>query len=137
MDKSPGNAPAKSQGIILIVFLIFFAGIAYGSEVEFEWEPNTEPDLAGYHVYQSGESGGYVKGQFKAQVPKEASTFILYNVPDGKWFWVFTAFDNDGNESDFSNEVTARIDTTPPAPPKGLVARILEIIAELFWRLFS
>lgn len=92
------------------------------SPVSFTWNANSEPDLAGYRLYQSAVSGDYVFGEVNSVKITLAGTetCTLSNVLDGEWFWVLTAYDNYGNESGRSNEVTKILDTIGPDPPASL-----------------
>ena len=85
-----------------------------------QWNHNTEADLAGYRVYQSGVSGVY--GTTYTSIPAGVNTAALTDCPTtGQLFWVVTAVDKAGNESDPSNQATALFDDGPPAPPTGCV----------------
>jgi hypothetical protein len=86
------------------------------------WDANSEPDLAGYKVYISTESGNY---ETPAAVLGLVTNYQSeLNVPDdaeSDFYWVVTAFDTSGLESDYSNEVTKHFDTrVAPAPPAHL-----------------
>jgi hypothetical protein len=77
-------------------------------EVQFSWDPNTEPDLAGYRLYRSRVSGWYLKGNFLLEIPArpgEIKTFTVEKPSQGLHFWVVTAYDTGFNESGFSDEV--------------------------------
>ena len=79
------------------------------TNVSFQWDANTEADLAGYKVYRSDvSSSNYTE---VGDIAAPTVTFTEENVPDGTWFWVATAYDTYGNESEYSNEVTAILDT--------------------------
>jgi chitinase len=79
------------------------------------WDPNTEPDLAGYHVYWGNASAQY--GAFKATVPvMPAPTYTTPVLPNGLYYFAVTAFNTAGLESGFSNEVSATIASAPAAP---------------------
>jgi len=110
-----------------IIFMILFlsAGMALaGTDVTLQWQANTEPDLAGYRVYRGTQAGGpYTQvGTDIACGPnvEECCTFVDQGLSDGTYFWVATAFDTGGLESEYSNEVTATLDSTAPAPPKEM-----------------
>jgi len=82
--------------------------------ISFEWDPNTEQDIAGYRVYRSSMEGGWVSYSTDPNTPNfvEATahpivTLTVNNVPPGLWFWTATAFDTAGNESGFSNHVVS------------------------------
>jgi len=121
----------KKLHIAFCFLLVFYPCLAFAATVDFGWDANTEQDLAGYRLYQATTSGSYTKGTFIAEIPKPAVAYSLAAVPDGTYFWVLTAFDQTGNESGWSNEVTATIDETAPAPPSGFWALIKKIIAWL------
>ena len=111
---------------VLIILSILLASTAYAAtDVTFQWDANTESDLAGYRLYRAETSGAYTKGAFIKEIPCAASqtacaTATDQGVPDGTYFWVVTAFDTSGFESDWSNEVTDTIDTQAPSPPGHL-----------------
>jgi hypothetical protein len=111
---------------IILFVLLFISTAAYaGTTVTFAWNPNTEQDLAGYKIYRSAESGKYDMEKPVLVVPCTAlddkcSTGQDKDVPDGTWFWSATAFDNKGNESGLSNEVTAALDSQAPNAPGSL-----------------
>jgi hypothetical protein len=69
----------------------------------------------GYRVYQSSQSGVYTFGQGNEvdDVPKGTETVTLYDIPDGIWYWVVTAYDDEGFESTPSNEVSNFAITSP------------------------
>lgn len=111
----------------LLAFLIMLGvSSSWGGQVVFEWDPNSESDLAGYRLYQTTTPGVYEYGADKAigDIPAGTETFTLTTFIDGKFFWVATAYDTNGNESGPSNEVTATINFKPPSPPTGCVLRI-------------
>ena len=112
--------------ITVLVMLLMLAPGAYALQVDFEWGyANPPADLAGFRLYQSNTSGFYKYGADKAvaEIGKEFLAATI-DVPDGKWFWVVTAYDAAGNESGPSNEVTLEIDTVPPEAPQNLTAAI-------------
>lgn len=66
------------------------------------WEPNTEPDLAGYRVYRSRQPyGAYT------EIGKTADTeFWDEDVENGvTYYYALTAYDFAGNESDLTPEL--------------------------------
>ncbi len=114
---------------ILIALILVFTMVTAGWAIStFTWDANTEPDLAGYHLYRSDTSGVYtlelidgrwVGSGWIADIPAGTETFD-YTVPEGTWYFVMTAYDTSDNESGPSNEVSQTTDTTPPDPPTGL-----------------
>lgn len=78
-----------------------------------QWDANDEPDLAGYRIYAGANSGDYALLQEVGRITKFALTF-----KDGLGrFFVVAAYDNNGNESSYSNEVFWKAPEIEPAPP--------------------
>jgi hypothetical protein len=70
------------------------------SSVTLAWNPNSEPDLAGYYVYYGRDSGDYVR------IVSVAVPTATIKVRGNKTiYFAATAYDTSGEESDFSNEV--------------------------------
>jgi len=90
-------------------------------EVRFEWDANSEPDLAGYRLYQSDASGQYVYGAANAiaEIPAGTETCGPIVFPVGTHYFVLTAFDTEGFESEPSNEAVAIVVNSPPSAPTG------------------
>lgn len=121
--------------LFIILAIVLMATTAWaGTNVSFQWDANTEADLAGYNIYRSDTSGVYGIAKLVGTVAASAVQFTENAVPDGTWFWVATAFDTYGNESEYSNELTDTFDTTPPAPPQNLTIwqKIVAWICKLF-----
>ena len=115
----------KKLSIVLVVILMLSTTV-FAAEVKLAWDKNTENDLRGYIVYRSTTAGGpYV--QVGDDVLAPTSTFTDVDVEDGTYFYVVTAYDNDGGESGYSNEVSTRIDTTPPAEPQNLLVEAINL----------
>ncbi len=71
------------------------------------WDPNTEPDLLIYRIFR-GESLGGPYPLPVATVSAPTTTFIdSCLTPGTTYYYVITAEDADGNESDVSNEAFA------------------------------
>lgn len=60
-------------------------------------------NLAGFNLYYGQTSGDY--GNKVAIKNSGVSTYVVDNLSSGKWFFIITAFDTDGIESNPSNEV--------------------------------
>ena len=153
-----GFLSLKSKKIIFFLVLFFFvllkiynawAGLEMeiyqdprviaGPEVTLEWDPNSEPDLAGYRIFVGQSSGNY---QFWEDAGNQTS-YTVANLQRGTtYYFAATAYDIYNNESDFSQEVSCTIpfsepasspsassstavsslSTTPPAPSSSLNA---------------
>jgi hypothetical protein len=79
--------------------------VANGStQVSLAWDPNTEPQLAGYKVYVGTASGVYTT----AIDVRNVTTYTVASLPPGQtYYFAVTAYDVSGFESGFSNEVSA------------------------------
>jgi len=115
----------KKLSLIMICLLAMVSMVWAGPLVTLEWSPNSEPDLAGYNVHRSLVDGGpYILIGSK---PTGMETFVDESVEfDTTYYWVVTAFDEAGNESGYSNQVSSTTetppppDTTPPGTPQDI-----------------
>lgn len=97
-------------GIFLLIVFCFLPP-AYGGEVTITlgWDANTEPNLAGYELLVSDVSGsGYI--QFGNAIPAGTEQVdFSFSAAAGteaiKKFFVVIAFNDEGLESGYSNEV--------------------------------
>src|SRR5207249_1355262 len=82
------------------------------AQVTLAWDPNIDPDLAGYKLYYGTSSGSY---QFSVDVGNRTS-YSLAGLLEGQiYYFAVTAYNSSGIESAFSNEVSKAIpDVTPP-----------------------
>jgi len=117
---------------ILSVLFLCFQNLGYAADVTLKWDPNTEPDLAGYKIYyKSGFSGAPYDGTDIYQgsspisltiddpddpyyVDPDNPEFLLTGLDDNEdYFFVVTAYDNEEpyNESGYSNEVSTLDDS--------------------------
>jgi hypothetical protein len=84
--------------------------IVYAYEVTLAWDPNDEPDLAGYNVYvnQVGPGPPYYQLDTVSldEIEPGAPLYTASELNPEKYYcFVVTAYDSEGNESGFSNEV--------------------------------
>jgi PKD repeat protein len=75
------------------------------------WEPVTHPDLAGYKIYQGNSSLNY---DFPIDVGNWTSCTIGDLLEGETHYFAVAAYDNYGNESDYSNEVSYSPFNSPP-----------------------
>jgi hypothetical protein len=90
------------------------------NRVTLEWRPNTETNLSGYVVYSGTASRAYGTSNVLGIV---TNTTVLGLSNDTLYFFALTAFDFDGIESDYSNEVMWR--AGPQNAITGLATRRL------------
>ena len=81
------------------------------ANVTMEWDPNQEDSVTGYLLYYGNASGKYLP-------PVDVGLVTTHTIHDlstkQKWFFAVKAYDAEGNQSDYSNEVSKEqlIDTT-------------------------
>jgi hypothetical protein len=84
------------------------AAISNGETISLVWAPNMEPDLAGYVVYRSGPEKKFER------IPDTLVTtaaWIDSSVVKGQtYFYRIKAIDQKGNASDFSEEVSEKVE---------------------------
>ena len=114
--------------LFTILAILAIAGIAQAATVQVTWNPNTEPDLAGYKIYYGTASGVYgdpidvgnVTGHVMEITPQHGATY----------YFALTAYDTSGNESGYSDEASCFVpDGRAPEKPTGLKAIIQAIIS--------
>jgi hypothetical protein len=78
----------------------------YCTQVTLAWDPNTEPDLAGYKLYYGTLSRNYSEIIDVGNV----TNYTAYKLNSGlTYYFAVTAYDPSGYESDYSNEVDKTI----------------------------
>ena len=83
---------------------------AQGAEVTLAWDPNDEPDLAGYNVYVNQVGPGPPYYQFNtvslAEIEPDNPLYTATGLKEESYYcFVVTAYDAEGFESGYSNEV--------------------------------
>jgi hypothetical protein len=80
-------------------------------QVTLYWNPNREPDLAGYDIYWNDQATGYY--EYMVTVPFDQNWFVDTDVINGETvFYAVLAFDDEGLESELSYETV--FDTPRP-----------------------
>ncbi len=94
---------------LLAFLLLVGAASATAADVVLAWDPNTEPDLAGYKIYYGNASGVYT-----TIVPiGTQTTYTISGLAPGTYYFAVTAFNTSGLESGYSNEVSTTVSGTP------------------------
>ena len=112
----------SSSFLFLFVIFVFLVSpnFAHGYDPSFAWDANTESDIAGYNIYYKTDSSnvaynstGANEGSSPIQIPvtslsdPENPQFTIHGLNDTEsYFFVITAYDTAGNESNFSNELS-------------------------------
>ena len=82
--------------------------ISSGETISLVWLPNTEPDLAGYIVYRSGPEKKFER--ISDTLVTKASYIDSSVVKSQTFFYRIKAVDQKGNVSDFSEEVSEKVE---------------------------
>jgi hypothetical protein len=115
--KSKSNMlPACSCRFALaLVFTLIFFSPSYAVNVTFGWDPNEEPDLEGYRVYHNVGSPG-PPYKHRTTLPEEKLPDPLNPMATltglkerTKYFVAVTAYDADGNESRYSDDICVQV----------------------------
>lgn len=88
--------------ILTSLLLIAITINSFAGEVTLIWDANTEPDLLGYKVYYSIEPGVYNIFTNVGNITEYTITDLRDDVFN---YFVVTAYDTEGLESDYSNMV--------------------------------
>ena len=100
----------KNNYLFLFAFLTLsflfldIPDVSATTQASFMWDPNPEPDVAGYRIFyrEQGQSYNYTNPSWEGT--ETYST--IYDFDESKtYFFVVRAFDTEGYESDDSNEV--------------------------------
>jgi hypothetical protein len=72
------------------------------AEVNLQWDPNSETNIAGYRIHYGTASGNYIHHQ---DVGKQSTCTVTELIPGTTYYFAATAYNTSGLESDYSNEV--------------------------------
>jgi hypothetical protein len=109
--------PFRLRGLLLRGLLLLCAFLApsavRAAEVNLAWDPNTEPDVAGYRVYYGLGSRNYDR----IMDVGNTTSCVVTGLEQGRtYYFAATAVNTANVESDFSNEVTAALSTSNQPP---------------------
>ncbi len=94
--------------LLFTLLLVLFYSNGQCAQVALTWDPNSEPDLAGYEIYYGTESGNY---QWNIDVGN-VTNYSVNGLDTGMtYYFVATAYNTGGLQSGYSNEVVY----TPPS----------------------
>ena len=102
---------------------------ASAAQVTLAWNGNGDPDLAGYKIYYGTASKTYDKSIKVGNV----TSFTVTNLTANKYYFALTAYDQAGNESGYSNEVSWPIQLLVPGDGEILASgspRLIEWSAD-------
>ena len=95
------------------VALFFTCQVHASQSVNLAWDPNSEPDLAGYRVYFGTGSDNYTQ-TMEVETPSATVPDLTEGVV---YYFAVTAYNTEGVESGYSNEVSYAVPTPSPSPP--------------------
>jgi hypothetical protein len=107
--------------ITLCLCTLVLGGLLFASadrslaDVTIGWDPNSEADLAGYGIYVSQDSPGppfdHLGDVFIDELsdPDNPSVTLTEIDDDGIYYIAATAFDDQGDESDFSKQLCIEV----------------------------
>jgi Fibronectin type III domain len=106
-------APSRfSQALFVMAVLLSSANLFAAQSVGLAWDPNSENDLAGYLVYYGTASGNYSQTR-----PAATPSATVTNLNSGTtYYFAVTAYNTNGLESGYSNEVSYSTSGSPPPP---------------------
>lgn len=105
--------------VALILFFLLLPAALQAGEVTLAWDPNSEENIAGYKLYYDSDSDiemyqgtGANEGDSPVVIfledlaDTDSPAYTLTGLESGQYYYfALTAFDTDGMESDFSDEV--------------------------------
>ena len=98
--------PSKLLHIIFLTAFLYLSlplPDVHSAQVTLAWDANTSPSIAGYKVYYGSASGSYSYGIDVGNV----TSYTVPNLQDGTtYYFVMTDYDNSGQESGYSNQVS-------------------------------
>lgn len=89
--------------ILLIFILSLLAPAAHAADVTVAWDQNPEPEVAGYKIYYGTSPGSYTAS---VNVGNITNTVISGLEAGITYYFAAVAYDIQGTESGFSNEIT-------------------------------
>ena len=103
----------------ILFFALFFNSVSGFSapfpatqSVVLEWNPSVDPSVVGYKIYCGGASGTYTN---MANVGNVTSATVAGLVANVTYYFAATAYDNLGQESVFSTEISYLVPAAPPS----------------------
>jgi hypothetical protein len=91
-----------------LVCILAGAATAAAGDVTLAWDPNSEGNLAGYKIYYGTAPGVYGT---PITIGTQA-TYTVTGLPAGTYYFAVTAYNTEGLESGYSNEVSTAVTGT-------------------------
>ena len=102
--------------LLLLAILSLLVPAAHAGQVTVAWDPNPEPEVAGYKIYYGTTAGNYTASLDAGN----ATSILISGLQDGAtYFFSAVAYDASHNESGFSNEITYAVPAAASPPAVG------------------
>jgi len=111
-QKSKSSGKRLGFYVASIFVVILSATFSYSADIGLEWDPNSEPELAGYRLYYGIESGNYASS---VDVGNKTNVTLSNLEYDTIYYFAVTAYTASGVESGYSAELAHM----EPAPDPG------------------
>jgi hypothetical protein len=105
-----------NSALLAFLGLFTYTTISYAAQVILEWDANTEQDLAGYIIYQGPSTRNYDSSM---DIGNWTSATIANLADHETYYFTVVAYDTDGIESGYSNEVCMNCQTSGGANSGG------------------
>lgn len=105
---------------VLTIILTLHVAFSCIGQVTLAWDPSIDTNVAGYYLCYGTNSASYF---LTNSTDSFTCTNKVTNLSLGMWYFAVQAFDEYGNVSDFSNEVTW---TNIPSPVVVIPPEVLE-----------
>jgi hypothetical protein len=96
---------ALINAAVFLTLLFLCASPGFAADVSLAWDASASPDVTGYKVYVGTASRTYGA---PISVGNQTS-YTVTNLSAGTYYFAVTAVNANGDESDYSNEVTTTI----------------------------
>lgn len=126
-------------GLVLHMLLLCGAFPAMGESFRFQWDPSPEADVAGYNLYYGSAPRQYQANLvLGTDVCNGHSCTAQLELEGGHWYVAVTAFDQQGNESDYSEELQVISESLEPTLiyPNGSITWIRGCTYDILWENF-
>ncbi len=126
----PARRRARRFWILIPLVLAVFPAVAPGADITLEWDPNTQPQLQGYKLHYGTSSRVY---NTTIDV-RNVTRYTVPGLPSGTYYFAVSAYGINGEQSGYSNEVTAVVpDTQAPVISNVSVSSVTVSGAVVRW----
>jgi hypothetical protein len=118
---------------LVLPFIAAFSQLAPAADLQFAWNASTSSVLAGYLFGYGTTSGQYANTIDVGNV----TTYTVSGLASGTYYFAVKAYGTSGQQSGYSNEVTATVapagDTTPPVISSVHSSNVTPNSATILW----